>query len=128
MVNAVEQWYIAYVGQNVDGFMNALADDLEAYNFNSYESSAVVSKADYHKGFLEWISKNRKGGYVISEIVAHGNWVGVSVQFLTQSLENGQQKMTAEIHLFQLDEEMKVRRAYFYETNLCAYPSCPCSW
>jgi ketosteroid isomerase-like protein len=128
MLDAVTAWYTAYMNHDVAGFLCSLADDLQACSYNSYESSQPVSKSDYHTGFEKWIAGNEKGGYIVTQILADGNWVGVAVQFLTRAAGSGQQKMTSEIHLIELDAQLKIRRAYFYETDRCGYPASPCAW
>ena len=89
---------------------------------------ATLTKDEYHRYYVQWCEHNTKGGYVIDEVVAAGNHVGVAVQFFTVARPGGQQKMTEEIHIIELDAHHRVRRGYFYEDDRCGSPDSPCSW
>ena len=128
IIEVVSNWYEAYVDQNINQFMAALANNLEAYSYNLYESSKAVSKKDYHNGLIKWSKANIKGGYEITDIVVHGQYVAVVVQFCTIAKATCQQKMTNEVHMIKLNSDLQIERAYFYETNLCGNPALPCSW
>lgn len=126
-ISAVLGWYTAYMDKDVEGFLARLSPQLEARSFNHYEPSTPVTKDAYHDGFVKWTKANRKGASLVDQAIANGAYVATSVQFLTESLE-GQQKMTNEIHIIELDSDLLIRRAFFYETNLCGNPASPCAW
>jgi quinol monooxygenase YgiN len=135
MIQRVLDWFEAYVDQDDQGFLTPLSPDLQAYSYNAYspQPPPAVSKDAYRTGFAEWCAANREGGFILGEVVAHGSYVGLRVQFITevrpdQSRLPGQQRMTDEIHVFELDERLEIRRAYFFETNMCGCPTSPCEW
>lgn len=131
LAGVVTGWYDAYVNQDLEGFLAPLSAELEAINYNGYQTTAPVNRKQYHQGFLDWCQHNYPGGSIVNEVVVCGSWVATVVQFLTEEKSDGQQKMTNEIHFMQLDSDHKMLRQFFYETDRCGptpITGKPCKW